>query len=72
MQIIRDLKKQIESLKTFSEALADLVEAQGKQIDQLNAEMALEKAKTHETKRPYRRRNSSEDRGSGTEQLRDQ
>lgn len=54
-----DIKRAVLKTDTLLQALASLVEAQGKQIDEL-------KAKLNE-KRPYRRRDSGEDRGSGTE-----
>lgn len=54
-----DIKRAVIKTESLLHALASLVEAQGKQIDELKAQL--------NEKRPYRRRNPGEDRGSGTE-----
>ncbi len=56
-----DIKRAVVSNTSMLSALEELVHAQGKQIDDLIAEIATLKEKTHE-KRPYKRRDRSEDR----------
>ena len=64
MITLRDLVTITKRLEMHISALESLIQAQGRQIDELNAAKALEKETTNGTKRPYRRRNTGENPAS--------